>query len=56
MPISLVLIQEATNSLFRSVKAERGGGAADKTWVQSPASCPGPGPSETNKRRGWECS
>lgn len=54
MPISLV--QEATNSLLRSVKAEHGGGSADKTLVQSSASCTGPGPSETNKWRGWECS
>lgn len=54
MPISLV--QEATNSLLRSVKAEHGGGSADKTLVQSSASCTGPGPSETSGEAGSAAS
>lgn len=56
MPISLMLIQETTNSLFKCMKAERGGGATDKSLVQNSASCTGPGPSETNREAGSAAS
>lgn len=49
MPVSLILIQETTNSLLRSLEAERGGGAADNTLVWSSAGRTGPGPAETDQ-------
>lgn len=44
MAVSLMVIQETIESLLESLKAEPGGGATDKSWVQSCAGCICPGP------------